>query len=62
MKDENISARPKVLMTIFELAEYTGTKASFLYEKSRHNEIPGQYRIGSLVRVDLDEFLAATKV
>ncbi len=52
----------KRLLTIPELAEYTGTKISYLYEQSRHDALAGLHRIGKFVRVDLDEFLEETKV
>ena len=47
----------KRLLTIPELAEYTGTKTSYPYEQSRHNALAGLHRIGKFVSVDIDEFL-----
>ena len=43
-------------LTIPQLAEETQTPESYWYEKSRRNEIPGMFRIGRLIRIDLARF------
>ncbi|MBT5142046.1 MAG: hypothetical protein HN559_12205 [Gemmatimonadetes bacterium] len=48
-------------VSIPQLAAYTGIPVSFFYERSRHDSIPGQVRIGRYVRIHLPTFLAAMR-
>jgi hypothetical protein len=48
-------------VTVAQLAAHTGVPASFFYERSRHDAIPGQVRVGRYVRIHLPEFLAAMR-
>ncbi len=50
------SKKKRINLTIPELAEELGVKESYLYEKSRRNQIPGMFRIGKFVRINLPEF------
>jgi len=43
-------------VTLRELAAERNLKVSWLYERSRRNELPGQRRYGRLIRVNLQEF------
>lgn len=44
-------------LTLNQIADRWSIKLSWLYERSRRNELPGQHRIGSrLVRIDVEEF------
>lgn len=47
--------------TLKELADRYNLRLSWLYERSRRDELPGQIRLGALVRVDLDEFEKGVK-
>jgi hypothetical protein len=49
-------------VTIPELAQITKTKESFLYEKSRFDRLPGQFRVGRFVRINLPTFFRESKV
>jgi predicted DNA-binding transcriptional regulator AlpA len=49
------------LITIPQLAKETHLPISWLYERSRRDELPGMRRAGKYVRVDRDEFFAALK-
>jgi len=42
--------------TLNEVAKRWGIPISWLYERSRRNELPGQKRLGRHVRVSLEEF------
>ena len=52
---------PKKLATIPQIAEATQLSVSWLYERSRRDELPGMVRLGKYIRVDWDEFFAALK-
>ena len=54
-----MSTRNKV--TLKRLAEMYDLKMSWLYEKSRKDELPGMLRLGHLVRVDPDLFEEGVK-
>jgi predicted DNA-binding transcriptional regulator AlpA len=49
------------LITIQQLAQETQLPISWLYERSRRDQLPGMRRMGKYVRVNRDEFLAALK-
>ena len=49
------------LLTIPQLSEEIQVPASWLYERSRHNRLPGQRRMGKYVRVDREEFFTALR-
>lgn len=49
-------------VTIRELASIVKIHPVALYERSRHDALPGQMRIGRCVRVNLDTFLDAVDV
>ena len=53
---EEEMAISKGRLSIPELARERNLKVSWLYERSRRGELPGQERYGRLIRVDLDEF------
>lgn len=42
--------------TLKEVAERWDIPVSWLYERSRRNELPGQKRLGRHVRISLEEF------
>ena len=48
-------------ISVSELCRTWGLKASWVYERSRRNALPGAYRCGRLLRIDEDEFEAAVK-
>jgi predicted DNA-binding transcriptional regulator AlpA len=48
-------------LSLEELAVQRNLKLSWLYERSRRNELPGQRRYGRLIRVKLDEFDAGVQ-
>ena len=48
------------LLTIPEVAERLNVPVSWVYERTRHNAIPGQIRLGRYVRIresDLEDFI-----
>ncbi len=47
--------------SIRDAAKALGVPRSFLYERSRHGSLPGMFKIGRLIRVDMDAFLNAAK-
>ena len=47
--------------TLREVAERWGVPVSWLYERSRRNELPGQRRLGRHVRIDMEEFEQGVK-
>jgi len=47
---------PSRLLSLEELSVERNLKRSWLYERSRRNELPGQRRLGRLIRIDLNEF------
>lgn len=49
------------LLTIDELAKETKLPISWLYERSRHDALPGLRRLGKYVRIDRGEFYAALR-
>jgi len=49
------------IVSLQDLSKTIGVTMSLLYELSRVDQIPGQFRVGRLVRVDLDEFLEKSK-
>jgi len=54
-----LSTRSK--LTLKELADQFGLRLSWLYERSRHDELPGQMRFGNQIRVDVDLFEKGAK-
>jgi predicted DNA-binding transcriptional regulator AlpA len=46
-------------VTVETLCRLWGLKESWVYERSRKDALPGAYRCGRLLRIDLDEFEAA---
>ena len=42
--------------TLNDVSRRWGIPVSWLYERSRRNELPGQKRLGRHIRVDLDAF------
>ena len=42
--------------TLNEVARRWGIPVSWLYERSRRNELPGQKRLGRHIRIDLELF------
>jgi predicted DNA-binding transcriptional regulator AlpA len=42
--------------TLEEIAKRWGLKRSWLYEKSRKDELPGQFRLGRQIRIDIEAF------
>ena len=44
-----------------ELAEIYDLRLSWLYEMTRNNRLPGMRRVGSMIRVSVDEFDQAVK-
>jgi hypothetical protein len=51
---------PRVV-SLRKFCKIVDIKNSLGYEQSRHNRIPGMFRVGRQVRVNLDEFFAQTK-
>jgi|2_EtaG_2_1085320.scaffolds.fasta_scaffold131821_1 hypothetical protein len=51
---ENVSLR--------EWAKIVDVKDSYAYEQSRHNNIPGIFRVGKFVRVHLPTFYKASGI
>ena len=49
------------LATIRELAEELQIPASWFYERSRTNSLPGMIRIGKYIRIDREIFYAALR-
>ena len=56
-----MSDKPSTYITIPRLAAKIGVPASWLYERSRHDALPGMRRIGKYVRINEHEFDAALK-
>ncbi|MDP6778467.1 MAG: hypothetical protein QGI83_17055 [Candidatus Latescibacteria bacterium] len=54
-------ARDSEYVTLKELSERRKIPEGSLYQKSRHNEIPGMRRFGRVIRVNLHEFDEATR-
>ena len=54
--------RGKENVTVPEWAEIVGVKTSYGYEMSRHNRVPGMFRIGKFVRIHLPTFSALSRV
>jgi predicted DNA-binding transcriptional regulator AlpA len=49
-------------LTLSQIADRWGLKLSWLHERSRRDELPGQHRIGRrLIRVDVETFDAAVQ-
>jgi len=46
----------KTVVNLPEWASIVGVKKSYAYEQSRHNRIPGLFRVGKFVRVHLPTF------
>lgn len=46
----------KRLATLRELSAKWDLRMSWLYERSRRNDLPGMLRLGRHIRVDLDEW------
>jgi predicted DNA-binding transcriptional regulator AlpA len=42
--------------TLKEVARRWGIPVSWLYERSRRDQLPGQRRLGRHIRIDLNEF------
>ena len=57
--EKTVKTRHPHIATLNEFCEITKVKKSLAYELSRHNAIPGMFRIGRQVRVNIDEFFAA---
>ena len=57
--DQRESQQPAA--TIPQLAKELGISPSWLYERSRYDGVPGQFRLGKYVRVDLEEFYEAVR-
>ena len=52
----------QTLLTISQVSEQFGVPKSWLYERSRHNALPGLVRLGKYVRFRADaieEYIAA---
>ena len=49
-------------LTVPEWARIVGVKTSYGYEMSRHDRIPGMFRIGKFVRVHMPTFYALSRV
>jgi predicted DNA-binding transcriptional regulator AlpA len=49
------------LLTIPELALLTKIPCSWLYERTRHNSLPGMVRIGKYIRVVREPFFEALR-
>jgi len=48
--------------SIRDAARVLGVPRSFLYERTRHGRLPGAFKVGKLIRVDLDALLSAAKM
>ena len=46
-------------VTLKEWAKIVNVKDSYAYEQSRHDRIPGMFRVGKFVRVNLPAFYKA---
>ena len=46
-------------LTIREWARVVNVKVSYAYEASRHNRIPGMFRVGKFVRINLPAYYKA---
>ena len=57
----NISAEYPRVVTLRKWCEIVHVKRTLGYELSRRNAIPGLFRVGRQVRIDLDRFFAATR-
>lgn len=55
-EEVNMNSQESKDLTLKELAAARNLKVSWLYERSRRNELPGQRRYGRLIRVNLQEF------
>ena len=54
------SSQPtKKWATIPQIAQEAQIPTSWLYERSRHDALPGQRRLGKYIRINRDEFFAA---
>lgn len=51
---------PRVV-TLRQWAQVVQAKTSLAYELSRKDGIPGMFRIGHQIRINMDEFFAQTK-
>ena len=49
------------IVTLPEWCKINRVKKSLGYELSRRDGIPGMFRVGRQIRIDLDEYFAATK-
>ena len=56
------SSTPKENVPLMEWAKIVDVKDSYAYELSRHNRIPGMFRVGKFVRVNLPAYYRATGI
>jgi hypothetical protein len=49
------------IVSLQDLSNTVGVSMALLYKLSRVDQIPGQFRVGQRVMVDLDEFLEKSK-
>ena len=47
--------------TVRDAARTLRVPPSYLYERSRHGGLPGMFRVGRLIRFDLDALLRAAQ-
>jgi len=53
------ASTPKPNVSLREWAKIVDVKDSYAYEASRHNRIPGMFRVGKFVRVNLPAYYRA---
>jgi len=51
----------QTLLSLRQLAQEANIPLSWLYDRSRRDALPGQYRVGKYVRVNRDEFFNALR-
>ena len=58
-REQSPTLGEKENVSLKEWARIVDVKLSFAYEQSRHDRIPGMFRVGKFVRVNLPAFYAA---